>query len=236
MIRLFWKIFRATVSVLLLSAVVLPAAIYVLLSLDPVRNMVRDTAASELSNLLGAHVDIRRVRIHPFNRATVGGISLTVDGDTVAHIGTVSAGFDLWALLSRGDVVIDYALLDGVEAHISRPTPDGPLNIAPIIARLRSDRPAEHKKFNVEINTVVVRRASVSYDILSAAAPDSAVFSPQHIAVTDLAINAFIPQISDEGYRVNIDHLSFSERSGFTVDKLTAKCFISPDSVSLDGL
>ena len=236
MIRLFWKIFRATVSVLLLSAVVLPAAIYVLLSLDPVRNMVRDTAASELSNLLGAHVDIRRVRIHPFNRATVGGINLTVDGDTVAHIGTVSAGFDLWALLSRGNVVIDYALLDGVEAHISRPTPDGPLNIAPIIARLRSDRPTEHKKFNVEINTVVVRRASASYDILSAAAPDSAVFSPHHIAVTDLAINAFIPQISDEGYRVNIDHLSFSERSGFTVDKLTAKCFISPDSVSLDGL
>lgn len=232
--RIFWKIFRAISSVLLLLAVVLPAAIYVILSLEPIQNTVRTTASEQLSDLLGAEVGVRYVRIHPFNRVTVGGISLALGGDTVARVETVSAGFDLWPLLSKGEIIFDYALLDGVTAHINRETPEAELNIQPIIDKLRSDRPSEKKKFSVEISTVVIRRASASYDILSAPIPDSALFDPKHIAINDLAINAFIPQISDEGFRVNLDHLSFTERSGFAVDKMTAKCYISPDEISLE--
>jgi len=232
--RIFWRVFRAIVSVLLLLAVVLPAAIYVILSLDPIQKTVRTTASDQLSDLLGAEVDVRYVRIHPFNRVTVGGISLALGGDTIARVETVSAGFDLWPLISQGDIVFDYALLDGVTAHIQRDSVGSPLNIQPIIDRLRSDRPSEKKKFSLEISTVVIRRASASYDIISEPITDSSHFDPAHIAIKDLAINAFIPQISDEGYRINLDHLSFSERSGFTVDKLIAKCYISPDEVSLD--
>ena len=232
--RIFWKVFRAIASVLLLLAIVLPAAIYVILSLDPIQKTVRATASDQLSDLLGAEVDVRYVRMHPFNRVTVGGISLALGGDTVARVETVSAGFDLWPLVSKGEIIFDYALLDGVTAHINRATPESELNIQPIIDRLRSDRPSEKKKFSVEISSVVIRRASASYDILSAPLPDSARFDPRHIAINDLAINAFIPQISDEGFRVNIDHLSFAERSGFSVDKLNAKCYISPDEVSLE--
>lgn len=232
--RIFWRVFRAIVSVLLLLAVVLPAAIYVILSLDPIQKTVRTTASDQLSDLLGAEVDVRYVRIHPFNRVTVGGISLALGGDTIARVETVSAGFDLWPLISQGDILFDYALLDGVTAHIQRDSVSSPLNIQPIIDRLRSDRPSEKKKFSLEISTVVIRRASASYDIISEPITDSSHFDPAHIAIKDLAINAFIPQISDEGYRINLDHLSFSERSGFTVDKLIAKCYISPDEVSLD--
>lgn len=232
--RIFWKVFRAIVSVLLLLAVVLPAAIYVILSLDPIQNTVRNTASAQLSDLLGADVDVRYVRIHPFNRVTVGGISLALGGDTIAKVETISAGFDLFPLVSRGEIIFDYALLDGVKAHIRRDTPESPLNIQPIIDRLRTDRPSEKKDFNIEISTVVIRRASASYDILSAPEPDSALFDPKHIAIHDLAINAFIPQISDEGFRVNLDHLSFAERSGFQVDKLRVKCYISPEEVSFE--
>ena len=140
-------------------AVLLPAAIYVLLSLDPVQRMVRDTAAEQLTDLLGADVDVGSVTIYPFNRATVEDISLSIGTDTIAKVATVSAGFELFPLLSRGEVVVDYALLDGVDVHISRPTPEGSLNIQPIIDRLKSDRPSQKKKFRVEISTVVVRRA-----------------------------------------------------------------------------
>ena len=233
--RIIWKIFRAFVSVLLLLAISLPAAIYVILSLDPVQRMIRDTAEEQLSDLLGAQVDVGKITIYPFNRATVEGISLVLEQDTVANIETVSAGFELMPLLSRGEVVVDYALLDGVAAHINRADEHSPLNIQPIIDRLKSDKPSQKKQFQVEISTVIVRRASATYDVLSAAEPDSARFDPKHIAINDLALNAFIPQISDEGFSVNLDHLSFCERSGFVLDKLTAKCHISPDEISLDN-
>ena len=217
-------------------AVLLPAAIYVLLSLDPVQRMVRDTAAEQLTDLLGADVDVGSVTIYPFNRATVEDISLSIGTDTIAKVATVSAGFELFPLLSRGEVVVDYALLDGVDVHISRPTPEGSLNIQPIIDRLKSDRPSQKKKFRVEISTVVVRRASASYDVVSCAAPDSALFDPHHIAIRDLAVNAFIPQISDEGFSMHLDHLSFIERSSFILDKLTAQCDIAPDRLSVENL
>ena len=86
--RIFWKIFRAIASVLLLLAVVLPAAIYVILSLEPIQTTVRTTASEQLSDLLGADVRVRYVRIHPFNRVTVGGISLALGSDTVAQVET----------------------------------------------------------------------------------------------------------------------------------------------------
>ncbi|MDE6437276.1 MAG: hypothetical protein K2K69_07205, partial [Muribaculaceae bacterium] len=110
--RLAWKIFRAFVSVLLLLAVVVPAALYVLLSVDGVQNRVRSIAATELSRLLGADVGIEQVRIHPFNRLSVRGMSLCLDGDTLASVGHVSAGFELYHFLHTGELVIDYALVD----------------------------------------------------------------------------------------------------------------------------
>ena len=51
-----WKIFRAVVSALLLVAVLLPVSLYVLLSIDPVQNGIRDIGSKELSRLLGADV------------------------------------------------------------------------------------------------------------------------------------------------------------------------------------
>ena len=128
--RLLWKIFRAVVSVLLLLAVLLPAAIYVLLSIDGVQDMVRRATEDSLSKLLRAEVRVGSVAIHPFNRATVGDIALISEADTIARVSTVSAGFEIWPLISAREVVVDYALLDGVDIHITRATPSSPLNLS----------------------------------------------------------------------------------------------------------
>ena len=59
--------------------------------------------------------------------------------------------------------------------------------------------------------------------MLSAPEADSAKFCPQHIAVYDLAVNAYIPRISNNRYQVHLDHLSFNERSGFELKAMQAK-------------
>ncbi|MDE6207908.1 MAG: AsmA family protein, partial [Muribaculaceae bacterium] len=234
--RRLWKIFRAIVSVLLLLAVILPAAIYVLLSLEPVRKAISDTASRELSNLLGAEVNVGSVRLHPFDRATVRDISLVVDGDTTAYISTVSAAFEILPLISSGDIILDYALLDGVKLAVWRDTPKTPLNIAPIIARLRSDNPGQENTFSLRINSVVIRRADATYDVRSVDRRDSLVFDPAHIAVSGLAVNADIPHISKGEVTVNLDHLSFAESSGFTLDKLSGNFSLTPSQISVCNL
>lgn len=225
--RTAWKIFRALVSVLLLLAVLIPVSLYVLLSVDGVQNTIRDVAATELSRLLGADISIGKVGIRPFNRLAIDDVALTLDSDSIAGIDRISAGFDLFHFLRTREVVIDYALLDGVDVHISRADSAAPLNIQPIIDHLSSDKPSEEKPFELRINTVILRNTSLSYDDFSAAPPDSGRFCPQHIAVTGLALNAYIPRLSNQEYRVHLDHLSLTERSGFTLKALQAKASVS---------
>ena len=108
--RKAWKLFRAVVSALLLVVVLLPAALYVLLSLNPVQEGVRIAAETELSNLLGADVSIGYVRIHPFRRLNVDDVNVTIGTDTIARIGTISAGIEIMPLITRQQFVVDYAL------------------------------------------------------------------------------------------------------------------------------
>ena len=219
-----WTIFRAIAVGLLLLAVVVPTSLYVLLSMEPVQRGVRDTASHELSKLLGADVNIENVTIHPFNRLAIRGVSIAVGRDTVATAATISAGFELRHFLRTGELIIDYALVDGVSLRIWRDEPASPLNVQPVLDHLRSRRRSDTKSaFELRINTVVLRNGSLTYDILSEPSPQDGRFDRSHIAVCNLSVNAYIPQISSSRYRVELDHLSFDERSGFSLSQLQAK-------------
>jgi hypothetical protein len=221
--RIAWKIFRAIVCVILLFAVLTPVTLYVMLSLDPVQNYIRNIGQTELTRLLGAEVTIGKVGIRPFNKLDVRNVSLNLGNDSIAAIDDVSAGFELYHFIRTGELVFDYALIDGARFCISKATPESPLNIQPIINHLQKDSPKEEKPFDLRFNTVVIRNAELSYDVLSETLCDSARFCPSHIRVSKLAVNAYIPQISNNLYRVHLDHLSFAERSGFHLDELRAK-------------
>lgn len=232
-----WKVLRGVITVLLLVATGVPALLYVLLSFDGVQNKVREITATELSHLLGARVSIGNLGVRPFNRVSLTNIALvdSTDTDTIATVGRISAGLELWKLLRHGDIVVDYALLDGASVRIHREDPTAPLNIQPIIDHLKSDRPRERETpFELSINTVIVRRGELSYDILNAPAPDSSRFAPAHIRVSDIALNAYIPRISTHEYRVDLDHFSAKERSGFTISRLSAKATFADSTLTLD--
>lgn len=236
--RKAWSIFRAVMSVLLLLAVLMPAGIYVVLSTPAVQDGMRRVAAEELSRLLGAEVGIGRIEIHPFNRLSVGDMSLTLaDGDTVARIDRVSAGFELRHLLMTGEIIVDYALLDGAALAVSRDSMGAPLNIQPVIDRLRSDRSDEEpSNFDLKISTVVVRNMSASYDVLDRAPADSGRFAPSHIKVEQLSLNAYIPQLSRDCYAAEIDHLSLRERSGFELTNLQLSASVDSTALRVSGL
>ncbi len=231
--RKAWRVFRAIVSVLLLLVVILPAAIYVLLSLKPIQEHVRARAMEELSQLLGAEVSIDNIEYHPFNTLSIEGISMNVDGDTVMAVETLSAGFRLMHLVATSEFVFDYALVDGAQFKVWSDSIGSPLNIDNIIKRLKSDKKKEKRSFSLEINTVAIRNATLCYDVRNEALPDSGRFSPAHICISDIALNAYIPQITDKEYSVAIDHLSFKERSGFEIERLEAQVDIRPDECVL---
>lgn len=217
-------------------AVAIPAGVYVLLSLAPVSDAIGREAEAQLSALLGADVSVGRISIHPFRRVSIRDISATLNGDTIASIATVSAGIEVFPLITQGKIVIDYALIDGLNLKVCRPAPGEPLNIEPVIERLKGKDNGEKKKIDLEISTAIVRRASASYDVLSVPQPEENIFCPDHIRIENLAINAFIPEITEKDYHVSLDHLSFDERSGFCVEKLTGRLAFTPEQLTVSNL
>ena len=238
MLKKFWKIFRAVMSVVLLFAVLAPVGVYVLLSAPGVQNGIRNIVRRELSSLLGTEVGIGDVDISPFNRLSVKNVSVVGEnGDTIAAISEISAGIEAWRSLSARRLLIDYALLDGLQLHVSRQHPGAPLNIDPIIARLKSDKPdRKENPFDLRISTVLIHNGTATYDVLSEPCDSSGRFDPCHIAISDLSVNAYIPRLSNRLYAVELDHLSFAERSGFELKKLSTKVSYGADGATVDGL
>ncbi|MDE7426903.1 MAG: translocation/assembly module TamB [Muribaculaceae bacterium] len=228
-----WNIIRGISVTLLLTAIVLPGAVYMILSTPWAQDRLREMAERELSALLQTKVSIKKVELHPFNELSVYGLTADDDnGREALHVGQVSAAFELRHFLLEGKLVIDYALLDGASVRLYKPTNDGPLNIAGILERLRSKDPNKKSgNFDLRINTVIVRQGSLDYDIMDAAV--KAAFDPRHISLRNLNLRAYIPRISNEQYTVELERLGFTERSGFTLKDLTVKADVRTSGITM---
>lgn len=217
-------------------AVIVPVAVYVLLSVPAVQDRIRLFCEKELSRQLGAEVMIGDIDIRPFNRADVTGVTLVSEGDTVATLRRVSAGIDVWRFVSRREITVNYASVIGLSAHMSRDSLSGRLNIQPIIDKLTNkDRNKPPKKFNLRVNTVVIRDCDFSYDVLSE--PETpGIFNSSHVRLTDLRADASLPLLENNNFVIALKQMDFRERSGLRLENLTGMAYISPGGIAWRGV
>lgn len=228
------RFIRAFMLTLLLIVVVLPTGIYIILSTSWAQEKLRQTACTQLTGLLGTTVEIGRVDYHPFNTLSVTDICVRdASKHPVLELGRMSARFELWHFMRTRRLVFDYILIDALQASISRPTSEAPLNIQPIIDRFKTKDPSKPPtQFDLKIGTVVIRSARLRYDIVSL--PDSSVrFNPAHILVTDLNLHAYLRNARPDYIDAEIESLSFNEKSGFRLSDLTADILYSPEVIDL---
>lgn len=236
-IRWPYKIVRTIVITLLLLIVGVPSALWVLLSLPGVQNVVRQRAETELTTLLGSDVTIGRVSIAPFNSVTLYDVSVRDDRDVEAlNVERLGAGIELMKFLFSGDIVISYAELVGMHANIYRDSPGAPLNIQPVIDRLARKEPGKPPTlFDLAINIAVIRKSTIDYNVRSVPDPAEDRFSPDHIQITDFEADITLPRLSNDNYTVNIRRLGMRERSGIEIQQLSADIDIAPESIVLRG-
>ncbi|MDE6369562.1 MAG: AsmA family protein, partial [Muribaculaceae bacterium] len=231
-----WNIFKVTLFTLVFTLIAVPVSLYIILSTQWAQNDIRKVAVSELSTLLGTDVSLGQIEIHPFNRLSIHDIrALDDNGNTALSVEEVSVAFELFYLLRTGRLVIDFALIDGPEVALYKATKDSPLNIAEILSNLKSDTPARQSRYDLKVNTVIIRNGKMNYDILDAPCRDS-VFDINHLCFTDVFLNAYIPRISNNDYRVEIDRFSFAESSSVRLDNLKAAAHVTPNSSTLEHM
>ena len=230
-LRVTYKILRGVMVTVFILAILLPAMLFVAISLPPVQNKLRHIAESELTELLGAKVEIGRVGVAPMSSVTLFDVSVTDPyGVKALEVSRLGAGIDLTDLL-QGDIRVTYAELLGMNVIVYRANADSPLNIQPIIDKLsKKDENKEPAKFDLAITTVVIRKSELHYDVLDAPESDGR-FTHNHIAVYDLRADATLPRISNELTRIDVKRLAFAAENLVTLRSLSTTVDINAREV-----
>lgn len=235
--RNFYRILRTFLVTLLLLSAAVPVTLYILLSLPGVQKTLSSRAEQELTRLLGTPVDIGSVSFAPFNRVTLRDVTVTdMRGDTALAVGHLGAGISFIESIWNKRPVITYAEIIDLHMKLTRDSAGAPLNIDPIIARFRKKESKGPSAFDLSVNMVVIRRSSLTYDVIEAPARENGHFDPSHIAVSDLRADLRAPRISDGRMEVEIKRFGAMEQSGLTVTDLSASLSANRHEASVNNL
>ena len=220
MSKWIYRVFRSLLVTAIVLVFVVPAGLYVALSLSGVQRRVADTAERELSKLLDARVTIGGLNIIPFNRVVLTNVAVeTAPGDTALAARSIGAGVDLLGALRSDTWTVNFVAISGLRGKLYRKTPDGALNIQRTIDALspkEKNRPPT--KFSLRVPTVILRSCSFSYDVLSE--PSRPGFDKNHIGVSGLRADIVAPRVRNDDFAVEVKRLGFDERSGFSLRNL----------------
>lgn len=206
------------------------------MTLPPVQNKVKEISESELHKLLNTNIQIGSVIFSPFNRITLRNIVIEdAKGDTAAYIKRLGAGINIRELINNQNIEINYTELIGLDARISKETPDAPLNIQPIIDALK---PKEKNKpstlFDLKINTVVIRNTQLKYDIISTK-KDSTKLDPNHLHIYDFNADLRLPRIKNDDFTIDLKRFALKEKSGIELSSLKGFFHIASYETSIKG-
>ena len=175
----------------------------------------------ELSGILGAELNIGRVQFGLPNRLIAEDIFLKdLSGAEVARVSKLSAKVDILSLFS-GRISVGTAQLFGFRLRVERETPESLHNLQFVIDALSpSDSKQKDTSLDVRINSLLIRRGEVSYDVLSEPlTPDT--FNISHLHLRNLAANISLKALRNDSLNASIRQMSFEEEhSGFKLNKL----------------
>lgn len=218
---------------LILSLAVIYTAIYLMLSIQGVQNMVRIVAERELSQLLETDISIRKVGIKPFNKITLMGVLLKdQQQDTLFYTNKISAGANLIPLFKR-KVEINTIQLIGFNARINRIDPADATNIQFLIDALSRKQVDQELSFTLKLNTILFNRGEFRYDIHSER-PIQDGFDKNHIHISDLAGNIRLRHLSKDSLNTEIKRLELKEKSGLHIRKIALHLTGNKEAALLD--
>ena len=203
-------------------------ALYVLLlalvHLPFVQRFMGERVAAMLSAKLGTEVSVGRVDVGFLNRLTLDDV-VVCDRQSaeLLRANRLSVKVGLWPLLN-GRVRISTAQLFGAQIALYRDHADSEPNWQfAIDAFASNDSTKAPSAPDVAINSLIVRRLSVSYDQRDALPATDKPFDTHHIKVTDVSAHIVLKQLTADSLNVAVKRLAFNEQSGLKVARFTAK-------------
>ena len=215
-------VIRTVILIGIVGAAAVFISVYLLLLFPEFQDKVKNVAETELSTLLDTKIDIEKVSFEPFTKVALNDVCIyDKAGDKLLTVEKLAVGVSVYNLVLRKRLVFTYAEVIGLDARLTKATPKSELNAQFIIDVLSpKDKTKPPTKFDLSIYNVVFRKSRISYDVLSEQKKHDK-FDKNHIEISDLRADIALPRIKNDDFVVKVKRLSFAEKSGLELKRLT---------------
>lgn len=195
-----------------------------LLNIPYIQQQTSTFVAKELTSILGSKLSIGRINIGLLNRIIVDDLLLNDQtGKEMLKVTRLSAKFDILPLL-KGKISISSVQLFGFNVNLEKQTPEAKANFQFVLDAFASkDSISKKNDLELRINSLLIRRGKVSYDVLSEEKTPGK-FNPQHICLRNIIANISLKALQSDSINAAIKRMSIEEEhSGFELKKLKLK-------------
>lgn len=209
--------------------------IIILLNIPYIQHKMAAIATDELEKILHTELSIGRVDIGLMNRIIVDDVLLKDQSNKeMLKVARLSAKFEILPLF-KGKITIRSVQLFGFNIHLNKKTPKDPINCKFVIDAFASkDTVKKESKLDLRINSVLIRRGTFNYDILSE--PESpGKFNTKHLQFSNIIANISLKALRKDSINASIKRLSLSEKSGIELQKLSFKVTGNTKGAKIDN-
>ena len=189
--------------------------------------------AEAIADKLGTKVNIGSLDYSFPNHLTLNNVLiLDQQGKEMLKARRLSARLDLLPL-GEGKISIATAQLFGAHLQLYQRDSLSKANFQFALDSLASRDTTDNNPLFLRINSLIMRQSSVTYDRYDI--PEtSGQFNTRHLNVSDISAHIILKQLSEDSLNVNIKRLSFKEKSGLKVDRLSLKFTGGPRHSNLE--
>lgn len=205
---------KQAIRITVISTLVFYFGLIALLNLPVVQHRISTYAARELTRLTQAEVSIGNVDLGLLNRVVIQNVQIKDrQKKDMLGISRFSVKIDIPSLF-RGKIRISSVQLFGLDARLNRAHPKAPLNCQFLIDTFASkDTTKSEKSIDLRINSVLIRRGQIHYDVLSESNTPRR-FNPHHIGISELSATISLKALQTDSLNAQIRRMSFNEQSG----------------------
>lgn len=202
----------------------------IILRIPYIQSKVSEIATEQLSSHLGVPVRIGDVNIEWFNRLILKDLYLEdQDGRLMFEANQVAAGFELLPLID-GKLVFTTARLYGFSLNLHKQKANSPLNLQFVIDAFASrDTLKKRKNIDLRFNSILIKRGNFSFNIDSEKETPGK-FNAKHIDIHDISAKIALKALNNDSINANIKKMSFTEKSGLSLDRLSLNIVGNRDS------
>lgn len=209
--------------------------VILLLNIPFVQQKFAAFVAKELSQVMGTELTIGRIDMGLLNRIIIDDVLLDDrSGKEMLKVARLSAKFDILPLF-KGKITISSVQLFGFNINLSKETPDSPPNFKFVIDAFASqDTVKKEKNIDLRINSILIRRGKLAYDVLSEAETPGK-FNAKHVRLQNIIANISLKALQKDSVNASIKRFSVDEQSGLELKKLSLKLVATPQKMSIDN-